>query len=253
MDDLLTTRQLQELLHVDRVTIYRMLKDGRLKGVKIGKQWRFHRREVDTLISDAPSAKIADAPSSLPSAPVAVDIPFSCAQTIQDVFAEIAGVGSIVINSNGKPLTVPSNCGHFCNLILNSASGQQACVNSWRKLAAQPGTYPKFATCHAGLQCAHVRIKGDSSIEGVWISGQFYIEPPEADEEQARIQQLAKKHGLDAEILAAAAQRIPVLDDYKRARIGDWLEKVAHALEKIGRERADMMNRLRHIAEVSTF
>jgi excisionase family DNA binding protein len=51
MDDLLTTRQVQEILQVDRITIYRMLQDRRLKGVKIGQQWRFARREVERLLN----------------------------------------------------------------------------------------------------------------------------------------------------------------------------------------------------------
>ena len=56
MEDLLTTREVQELLHVDRITVYRMLSDGRLKGVKIGQQWRFPAREVDRLLSGTSAA-----------------------------------------------------------------------------------------------------------------------------------------------------------------------------------------------------
>ncbi len=51
MDDLLTTKQVQDILKVDRITVYRMLNDGRLKGVKIGQQWRFPAREVERLLS----------------------------------------------------------------------------------------------------------------------------------------------------------------------------------------------------------
>ncbi|MGB9754636.1 helix-turn-helix domain-containing protein [Roseiflexus castenholzii] len=43
MNDLLTTREVQDLLKLDRTTVYRMLKEGRLTGVKVGQQWRFHR------------------------------------------------------------------------------------------------------------------------------------------------------------------------------------------------------------------
>ena len=45
-DTLLTARQLQELLQVDRITIYRMLSDGRLEGFKVGGQWRFSRQAI---------------------------------------------------------------------------------------------------------------------------------------------------------------------------------------------------------------
>ena len=49
MDNLLTTRQVQDRLKVDRITIYRMLQDGRLRGVKIGQQWRFPEKEIERL------------------------------------------------------------------------------------------------------------------------------------------------------------------------------------------------------------
>ena len=53
MDDLLSTRQVLNILKVDRITIYRMLQDGRLQGVKIGQQWRFTRSAVERLIGGA--------------------------------------------------------------------------------------------------------------------------------------------------------------------------------------------------------
>jgi excisionase family DNA binding protein len=54
---LLTTKQLQELLSIDRTTVYRMLKDGRLTGIKVGTQWRFSRDEVDALLSGSSAIK----------------------------------------------------------------------------------------------------------------------------------------------------------------------------------------------------
>ncbi|HEX9074887.1 MAG TPA: helix-turn-helix domain-containing protein, partial [Anaerolineae bacterium] len=52
MDDLLTTKQLMDLLHLDRTTIYRMLNDGRLPGVRVGGQWRFSRQTIDGWLKD---------------------------------------------------------------------------------------------------------------------------------------------------------------------------------------------------------
>ena len=53
MDAYLTAKQVEDLLNVDRTTIYRMLKDGRLAGVKIGQQWRFYTHKVEELLSGA--------------------------------------------------------------------------------------------------------------------------------------------------------------------------------------------------------
>ena len=52
MAELLTTKQLEDLLKIDRITVYRMLNDGRLKGVKIGNQWRFPQNEIDRLLGE---------------------------------------------------------------------------------------------------------------------------------------------------------------------------------------------------------
>ena len=41
MNTFLTSQEMQELINVDRSTVYRMAEDGRLPGVKVGRQWRF--------------------------------------------------------------------------------------------------------------------------------------------------------------------------------------------------------------------
>jgi excisionase family DNA binding protein len=252
MDDLLTTKQLQDLLQVDRITVYRMIKDGRLSGIKIGNQWRFARQEVEALLSGVTADEFGPEQASRPLVSADV-IPLGCVQAVQDVFAEMAGIGAVTTGADGQPLTELSNCSQFCGLILASESGRQACIASWRKLANQPEQRPKFVSCHAGLQYARARIEVNGQMAGLLIAGQFYDEPAEADAEKSRVVELAKKHQLDEVTLLEAAEKIPVLDDHKRAWLGTWLEKVAHTFEQVGAERANLMKRLRHIAEVSMF
>ena len=265
MDDLITTKQLQGLLQIDRTTVYRMLKDGRLTGVKVGNQWRFPRNEVDAILSGVTSTGSftqpqTDSSSQALSSPQALSptqafsteiIPLNCIQAIQNVFAEVANVGSVTTVPNGEPLTEISNCCRFCDLIVNSESGRQACIASWRKLAKQPEHQPHFVSCHAGLQYARARIEINDKLEAMLIAGQFYAAQPEANEEKTRIEQLANKHNLDVETLKEAAQNLPILDSHKQSRIGAWLEDVAHTFEEIGHERAEMISRLQHIAEMS--
>ena len=249
MDDLLTSKELQELLKVDRTTVYRMLKDGRLTGIKIGEQWRFSRDEVNALLSGSPSPN----PSPASAGPVpASNLPLHCVQRLQNVFAEVAGTGAVTTTPNGEPLTEMSNSCRFCSLILASESGRRACIASWSKLAEQVAPEPQFATCHAGLQYTRARIELNGRLEAVLICGQFYAEAPTPDEEAARIQHLAEQYGLDPQALTEAAREIGVLDEYKRARIGAWLQSVAHTFEEIGYERAELMGRLQRIAEMST-
>lgn len=41
--------ELSEILHISRRTIYRYLKDGTIKGIKTGRDWRFTQEEVERL------------------------------------------------------------------------------------------------------------------------------------------------------------------------------------------------------------
>ena len=167
------------------------------------------------------------------------------------MFAEVAQVGSVTTSPDGVPLTEISNNCSFCRLILDSESGRLACQTSWRKLAQQSEQRPTFVTCHAGLQYARAPIKLEGQLAAMLIAGQFYALAPDASEEQKRIRRLAEEHELDPEALSDAAGNLPVLDERMSGQIGKWLEKVAYTFEDIGEERAELMNRLRSIAEMS--
>jgi excisionase family DNA binding protein len=246
MNELLTAREVQDLLKIDRTTIYRMLKDGRLTGVKVGKQWRFARQELEELLSGE------DAAEDTPPARLADVLPLHCLQPIQDVFADVAGVGAVTNAPDGQPLTQLSNGCRFCTLIQSSPSGRQACIASWRRLAAQPERRPAFVACHAGLQYARARIELDGELIALLIAGQFYTDTPDSDEVTRRIERLAATHNLDLDALTEAAREIPTLDQRTRAKLSAWLERVASTFETIGRERSVLMGRLRRIAAMST-
>lgn len=235
------------MLNVDRTTIYRMLKDGRLTGVKVGQHWRFSAREVNDLLAGTSRVETDEQP-------VSVDVlPLHCMQPVQDVFAEIAEVGAVTTDKYGMPVTRISNSCDFCKLILGSESGREACVKSWKHLVEKDDAAPQFIACHAGLQYARARIEVRGTLIAMLISGQFYAQTPDPGEETSRIRRLAQAYDIDEALLAQAAQRISVLDERKVPQIGKWLEKVAHTFEQISTERSDLMSRLRQIAVMSVF
>lgn len=251
MEELLTTKQVLDILQVDRTTIYRMLKDGRLSGVKVGQQWRFPQSEVETLLSGTPSLPVE---STTPSQRTITRdaLPISCLQSVQDVSAETMEVGAITTDLDGQPLTEISNSSHFCNVIRSTKSGNQACINSWRKLARQHDSAPRFVTCHAGCHYARASIELDDTPYAMLVTGQFYIMAPDPDEVKQRVSKLAQLHGLDEAELARAAAELPVLSTKKQEKITRWLEKLAETFSLISRERADMLDRLRRIASMSS-
>ena len=249
MDDLLTAKQVQDLLKVDRTTIYRMLDDGRLTGVKVGHQWRFSSQDVQAILAGARPTSSDDKKEPA----VWVDmLPLHCVQPIQNVFAEIANIGAVTTAPGGEPLTQISNSCRFCNLILASEAGKQACVGSWRSLSRQSEAQPRFVTCHAGLQYARARIEVNNTLAAMLVAGQFHASEEDRQDALDKVRSLAEAYGIDPASLAEAAQDIPILDERHRAQLSTWLKSVAHTFEQIGSERAELLGRLQRIAEMST-
>lgn len=244
-ENFLTAKQVQELLNVDRTTIYRMLKDGRLQGVKMGKHWRFPEHAVEELLQNV------KVPTSILKETNHDHFPLPCMQSIQDVFAEVAEVGALTADHQGQPITEISNTCEFCQMILNSPKGRDGCISSWKHLAEQPTTRPVFSPCHAGLMYARARIEIRGELAAILVTGQFYAEPPDPVEAEARYERLALDYQIDPQLLKQAGQMISILDVRRISKISGWLEKVAQSFKQIGTERTDLINRLRQIAAMS--
>ena len=48
-EEYLNVTDMAEELNVTNQTIYNMIKDGRLKPIKIGKEWRFYKKDIDII------------------------------------------------------------------------------------------------------------------------------------------------------------------------------------------------------------
>lgn len=52
----LTTEELLDYLNINLRTVYRLIKAGELPAVRVGRQWRFRKREIDAWLRDGESA-----------------------------------------------------------------------------------------------------------------------------------------------------------------------------------------------------
>jgi len=243
VEDLLTVKQLQDLLKVDRITIYRMLGDGRLTGFKVGGQWRFSRRQIDGWLQERQAS--LDVADDLPSDSQA--LPLHCVQAIQSIYAEALDVAAVTTGPDGAPLTYVSNPCSFCELILATEQGRRRCAAAWQASAGQPGRLDLLRSCHAGLLCAAAPVH----VGGRWVASfaacQFAVEPPKAD-----LTALAADLGLDEAGLRAAVGSIRQVPEPTLARITSLVEQVAVIFGQIGQERLGLVNRLRRIAAITT-
>jgi excisionase family DNA binding protein len=250
---LLTVRQLQELLQVDRITIYRMLGDGRLRSFKVGGQWRFSRQAIQGWLQAQQASLEAVVPPRAADDlhPSAEALPLSCIRAIQEIFAQALEVGAVTTGLDGTPLTPVANCSAFCALILGSAEGRRRCVVSWRSWAAEPEHAGRPAVCHAGLRYARGRIEVQGEQVAAAHAGQCLERPPADAAWSGRIHELASGCGLDAAELRVALDHVPVLDQDAQQQLSRLLKKAALTFSEIGEERLSLVGRLQRIAEIT--
>ncbi|MBI9052119.1 MAG: PocR ligand-binding domain-containing protein [Anaerolineaceae bacterium] len=246
MAELLTTKQMQDLLKVDRVTVYRMLSSGRLRGVKIGNQWRFPQSEIDRLLGEDPTEQEDE-----PCEDDLTDFPSECVYKVQGIFAGILGIGAITVTLQGELLTDVTFSNPFCKMMLACPSGKKACQEAWKKMVKQSAVEPPFMTCHAGLNYLRSPIEFNDQLTAWLIAGQFQVNGTNQETEDIKIRSLADKHNLSYSELKSAHQKIPHLKQAQMIQVQEWTPKVAATVQSILCERSDFMDRLQRIAELS--
>src|ERR1051325_7035094 len=56
----LTTEEVLEYLQVNRRTVYRLIKAGKIPAVRVGRQWRFRKRDIDAWLDSQRGARSAN-------------------------------------------------------------------------------------------------------------------------------------------------------------------------------------------------
>jgi ligand-binding sensor protein len=184
-----------------------------------------------------------------PAPPAESPFPVHCVQTIQDLFSDVGQLGALVVDSGGSQVTQVSHPCKFCQLMLSSPSGREACRASWLRHTRSGST--TYSTCHAGLEYIGAPIQDKGELLGWFMTGQFYWQSPDPWEQAARVKKLAGQHDIPLENLRQAAEAVPVVDPTRRGQLESWPFSAARAIQSILRERTGFMDRLQQIANLT--
>lgn len=260
MADMMTAKEVQELLQVDRSTIYRMAEAGQLPAIKVGKQWRFPADQIDgwfqAQIGPAP-AVVGGGTAVARHQPLTNDqphdlaelLPMECVQQIQEPFAELLGVMLVITDMEGNPITRPSApCGLF-NTISQQPHAIQRCIQSWHDLAAVIDLNPQFSVSHLGLLCARSMIRVGTELKGMIIAGCIAPEnwPPTPQE----VEKMASEFGVSPVVMNDHLNEIYILDKTQQARVLTFLPRIATIIAHIVDERKSLLGRLQTIARLT--
>ncbi len=262
MPEMLTAKEMQDLLLVDRSTIYRMAEAGQLPAVKVGKQWRFPSDLVEEwlksqtaapaprLAAYAPAKDFVPSKDFAPSQDLADVLPLDCVQLIQDAFAEVLGVMLAVTDLDGQPITQVSNPTPFFDLLTDTDSEHAICHEKWRKLGQAPALEPRFMPSFGGLLCARALVRIGNELKGMVIV--FGVAPADWPPDLEIIQQLADSLNVSTDKVQETFDAVFTLTAGEQKKVLATIQRVADILAHIGNERVSLLGRLANIARLST-
>jgi PAS domain S-box-containing protein len=152
-------------------------------------------------------------------------------QAIQDAFAQATGVASIITDTNGEPITEPSNFCHLCiDIIRGAEKGEANCMQSDAALGRPNPDGPIIRPClSGGLYDGGTSIYvGDQHIAN-WLIGQ--IRTDDVDDEQ--LMAYAEEIDADKEEFREALAGVTEMPLEQFEQIGQALYLLAQQLSKM--------------------
>ena len=212
----LTAADVTRLLRIDKSTVYRMAEDGRLSGVKVGRQWRFPADGIERAFG-------IDVPAPRPDG-----IDRERAEAMAGLYAELFGVMAVVTDLDGNPITPVLNPSPFFEAISADPAAEEGCISEWRAHAVDPELRPTLQPSRFGFLCARSYVRGGFELIGMVIAGG--TAPADWPPAPAVLDGIAAGTDIAAANLAATVATVPRLDERATLAMLDGLQTLANHL-----------------------
>jgi excisionase family DNA binding protein len=172
--ELLTARQVQLLLAVDRSTVYRLARDGRLPAVKVGRQWRFPAGRVRELMGAPPPPRPGAAPLTVPEtvrSSAVTTLPVQAVRAVARAAGALLGVMVVVTDMEGRPLSEIVNPCPWFTARAHDPQTLVECIDEWRGFADDVELLPHFRLNNHGFECARALLRSGPNLVGMVLAG----------------------------------------------------------------------------------
>lgn len=150
-------------------------------------------------------------------------------QQIQDRFSEVTGLGAIMADSQGRPVTRASCFSALCRQVRATSEGQRRCFASDAAVGLQAVRTgrPCSHFCHAGLLDTAAPLVVNGTYVGSVLCGQILVEEPDRGKRLSMVRRL-KEVGLSQEEIDYVLSQVPVMSLEKFRAACDLLHVLAN-------------------------
>lgn len=150
-------------------------------------------------------------------------------QKLQDQFAQVHQVASLITQRDGTPITKPSNFTYLCSRIIRQT--EKGCADC-RRSDVEIGRYhpenPIIQTCKSGLWDAGTSISVGGRHVANWLIGQVRNET----QSEEKMRAYARQIGSDETQFIAAFRQVPIMAFSQFERITQLLFTIANQLSQ---------------------
>lgn len=167
--ELLTTKEVEHLVQLNRVTIYRLIRDAGFPALKIGYQWRFPRAEVERWLSHHGKSSGAVVESHAPTVGAVMSIVPQSRELLTslevaaliETFSAAINRSILIMDVQGEILVSFPGCRNSaCPFVVDATQSAEICLAADGH--AEPSESTRIVRCAAHLPHfkAPVRIEG---------------------------------------------------------------------------------------------
>jgi len=155
-------------------------------------------------------------------------------QEIQDKFSEATGMGAIIVDIAGNPITRPSNFTELCTYIRTYPEGLARCTACDDRGGRMTGEQkPTVYRCHAGLTDLAAPIIVQDQYIGAFLAGQVILGQEDYDAKGEMLKRLAD-FPMDKEKLSELFDIIEVVPEKRITAAADLIYIMANYIVEIG-------------------
>ena len=235
MANLLTSKDLQALIRVDRSTIYRMAEDGRLPAIKVGRQWRFPEERIRAWLRDADLGTDGGESPRSPSRLAALVAPATL-QAFADLAADTFDAMTVITDIDGTPLTQVSNPCALFDLVGSIPENVDRCLRDWAHYSTDPDFHVRFEPSEVfGFLCARGFVRLGHELVGMLLVGGVRPDtwPPPAH----RLDAMATELFVPADVLREQITEVHELGVDDQRRVLTLLPKMCALLSRLAADR----------------
>lgn len=238
MTNFLTSQDIQELISVDRSTVYRMAEDGRLPGIKVGRQWRFPADQVAAQLGVTGLTSASGLHPNDDTDLVQLLKP-EIAQSVADLIGELFGVMAVITDMDGQPMTTVANpCGYFA-AIAEQPGAVEACLSQWRRFVDEPNVAPRWVSTHLGFLCARTFIWVARAPVGMIVVGG--VRPVAWPPNREVVESVAAEAAMPVAMLNEAIDELWSLDIDQQRQVLRLLPQMGDLVSQLASARSDLL------------